>query len=690
MSVNNKQLPKLPVIIDNSSNLQEVDLGSNQLLVHPAPPPPQTNQKPSPLKQQITRSASLSSNESKKSSGASTISTSSITNNGNNPSSYMIQVNKTPMNLTPSQRLKLRKSQLNDSINKFKSNETHIDELIDENIYLGDYMYNNNLPFGQPVLSGNYHDLFLQEPFQQQSNNNNNTRKFSLTNTDTSTRASSILSISEEVEVGNETSNSSVISMNDDSFERPKFYKTASISSVNQLDFNRISKDAQELTLLFNQNEYIQMFEKSNQMKHMLTSFKKLNTSLPSLHSSSSLSLHSTTSTSSDIKHISLPSQSSPSTSTTPSTSNHNSLIITNNYQSFTRPTFLPPKDNNDRIKHQKQSNELLNSAVMKESNLQLKNLQTLEKIKYQRNKDLKIWHKLLLESNLIGFNGRIKSTKNFKDLYWRGIIDQVEEINDNIRGQIWWKSLNLNYNLNTNDNEKFCDGYFTKFDSLNQNHPIFKLINQDLDMVFPDILYFQNTEIKLKLTRVMISFTLFLQSKSKSSDTPLLQCYNPRYLNLIAILYYNYKNSYKTLMTLHQIYNINQSILSNPSFITKFEDNFNHHLHRLKTHFKIINLSPMEYLPILIDNLLTGILNFEISQHIIDIVIFEHYENYESLMIKFIMGLFNHINYKLFGSKSEIINLLNSKRNNNKVDPKYLNVGYEFDFIETVRNVKV
>ncbi|KAK6197396.1 uncharacterized protein RJT21DRAFT_3491 [Scheffersomyces amazonensis] len=701
MSLATKQLPKVPIIIDNSPKLNDKDHEHDVLK------PLERNKKPSPLKQQITRSSSLSSNESKKS-ASSTINSLTVNmnkngTNGTNGSAYLIQVNKTPINLTPSQRLILRKSQLNDSIGQFKSNDTHIggskmnikhtynpqdfdfqDEIIDEGIYRNAYMNNSDIPFVQPVLSVNYHDLLFQDPLQQHniSNSNNNIRKFSLTNTDSSTRTSSILSMVDDT--GNDTTNSSVVSVNDEYYERPKFYKSSSSLSISQVDFNRISKDAQELTLLFNQNDQVQMFEKSNQMKQMLTNFKKLNSSLPSIHSET-INSPPSPSTDVELRRSSLP----------------------NSYQSFTRPTYLPPKDINDRIRHQRLSNEMLNKAVMKESDKQIKNLHRLEKIKCQKQQDLKIWNKLVLETDLKGFNARIKSTKHFEDLYWRGLVDQPEDANeDNIRRQVWWKVLNLNYSLNTKENEEFCDYYFDKYETLKLGK-LLEIIKQDMATVYSDMLCFQNQDVITKLTRVVVCFSCFLQDKDKQQvkdkQYELIEYYNRGYVTLAASLYYNYKNSYKTLITLRQFHQFSEEVLSNAQFTNKFEDSFNANFHRLRTHFKIIDLNPVEYLPELIKFSLTNLVNFEISQHIIDLIIFEHSSNYENFLIQLVLGLFSQINYKLFGSKEEVLNVLipqykdkekdkyKVKANrNNEMNGYYLNVGHEFDFIDIVRNLKV
>ena len=42
------------------------------------------------------------------------------------PSQYIININRTPNNLTPSQRLSLRKSNINNSISQYKSDQTNI------------------------------------------------------------------------------------------------------------------------------------------------------------------------------------------------------------------------------------------------------------------------------------------------------------------------------------------------------------------------------------------------------------------------------------------------------------------------------------------------------------------------------------------------------------------------------------
>ena len=158
---------------------------------------------PSPLQQQVlARSPSISSNNSNHSTTSSS------------QAQFVILLDKTPQNLTPTQRLQLRKLQLNNSISKFKSDDTNIslpvnrsihqskslsrtanrannvDVVIDdqdEEIDVADVQFLMalfNAPLSQQFTSISHREKFLFD---------NTERKSSLTNSD-STRSSSILS----------------------------------------------------------------------------------------------------------------------------------------------------------------------------------------------------------------------------------------------------------------------------------------------------------------------------------------------------------------------------------------------------------------------------------------------------------------------------------------------------------------
>ncbi|CAH2354482.1 hypothetical protein CLIB1423_17S00166 [[Candida] railenensis] len=473
----------------------------------------------SPLKNQVPqRSSSITST------------TSNVSNKSNNSqeSSYIVSVNKTPSNLTPSQRLKLRKTQLNDSISKFKdysnvvqqqqqqqqkhqqiieqSRQTqrqhqtrnhqqprrqngnssdsfpfstgNVDEDDDEDIDSEICMF--NVPISQPLSAISQRERYTYT---------NNDRKLSLT-TD-STRSSSILSHTSLTDTG------SITSYEDD---LTRTANTSFSSSYINMEDLKLSQDAEQLTLLFNKNDYVQINEESRQKQKMLNSFKKVNLAgqqgEQDFHSEGNEPTNSDISNNNDsyknpsirapspqvralstasIKNkratgISPASSIDPrslSTSTLKTTTPPNEIPSplqmvgpgnsTTKYFSFTRPTWLPPKSSSDKKKHQKESEYLIKQALQRETDQKNRKIAELERLKKQKQKDLQIWEDEIVPDGGItvseaDYQKRLK-TNLVKDMYWRGLPST------SLRSRLWFKQIGNGVQLS----EHTCNYYFQK-----------------------------------------------------------------------------------------------------------------------------------------------------------------------------------------------------------------------------------
>jgi TBC1 domain family member 14 len=723
---------------------------------------------PSPLKNQVpvSRTSSVTSTSSSRSKKSTNMFAPAIQPSHSYSSpEFMVQMEKTPANLTPSQRLKMRKSQLSTSIAKFKE-PTHVlkkpiifnddEELDDDDIIF-------NVPLSQSLASINHREKFTF---------GNNDRKLSL-NTE-STRSSSILS---HASFNDSDSTSS-------SESKENFNKSS--VSVNDL---HLSKDAHELSLLFNQDDYIQIFEESRQRKLLLSNFTKISASTPTSpaeeyfshrdtsRSKVSLGLHSASSPA--VNYPKYASQENISTTRgkivmeSRSVSNpslplplphkHNTPLSTasvSKYYSFTRPTWLPPKSTLDKKKHQSESQEIIQLALYRESQQQIKKLQRLDKLRILKERDLQSWYSIL----------DIIDPKEYKSLitkvdgiWWRGIPQEV-------RSRIWWNNFRFTDNLKFD----FGDYYFDMFDNcidsrineLNELYignnklkssverykrtsgcnldkdtpmyaelvelnlkikrslatkvgildltmssikPLYDLITNDLLDVYPDLNYFQNYEVVHSLTRIVICLILYLYKNSNQID--LSNYYFPGLNHLVAVFYFNYRNPFKTFISMVQVYqhqlqnlllsfkfststSIEHKILANSIddyFIKEFDLKFAKNLNQLYTHFRIVDLKTLDFLPTLALGLFCNSVNFLISSCLVDIFIFEKNDDF---FVKLILGFFKTIQHKLFGTKDEILARLGAKSasqsHTNDEIYRYLNVGNEYDFLETVANIEL
>ena len=697
----------------------------------------------------------------------------SLVSSGSSLSSndLVVSIHKTPSNLTPQQRLKSRKLQFNDSLGKLNLSQhnlhtsllLHDDEQIDSQTSIF------NVPLSQPLHSINFREKFV---FGNQG------RKSSMTTA--STRASSILS--------HESCNDTCLSISD-------LNNICCSNSFPNIDFDNlhISKDAQELTILFNQNEFNQIQEECRQRRKLLNDFKQINVSTSSISDPHT-----------QLRSVSLPNLPEKPTRPTPTKRSYSNVPIpmsspsetSSKYYTFTRPTWLPPKSQVDMSKHQRESENVIQQALLKESREHNKKVRILESIKRQRSKDIKKWQ-ALLDTDSTSYNNKVahpNTSKLVMEMYWRGIDQEI-------RSKIWWKQY-LVKNKGSKFDEKFCDHYFDLYDALvfpnfkllqnlqtenyrikqaleqytknistrkskytNYNRSIFEKLQQqeinstkeleqflkikiaddttiledvnnvlnritsDLLDTYPDMNYFQNYDSIQKLTRIIFSFVMFMYESMKMKETTSISDYYfPGLNNITAVFYFTYRNSYKTLVTMCQfvstrlpsmllslkvmtkasagaepndISTLSKSIIESSIddfFVKKFQKCFKQNQNRLYVHFKVIGMKPIEYLPDLILCLFSNVLSCDVASHIIDIFVFENHKT--DIYIKFILGLFKQISHKLFGSKQEIENILGENNqqilNENVHDAiktdvyRYLNIGYEHEFIESVKSVKV
>lgn len=614
-------------------------------------------------------------------------------------SPYVIQLNKTPSNLTPSQRLKLRKSNINHSISQLKTDETLIinkvktntvpiiidnrDEEVDDSLF--------NVPFSQQLVALSQREKLIFD---------NQPRNYSFISN--STRASSIFS-------KHSYDDDSMSSLGIDDYD----CCNAKSPPVLTKGFNSISKDAQELTLLFNKDETMQISEESFQKRKLLAEFAKMDMpSTPGL-----------------LQYSSDPNGPVPIPDP----------VHFNKYHSFTRPLWLPPKATPEKQKHHRQSQDLIQNAILEESKVQHKRLQDIKKLNKQRVKDVKAWE----NSFLVKKNYQDVNWNKLKDLSWKGISSKI-------RGTVWWKLQLLKGNKQFD--EKFCSHYFDRFNdieahinnlnnmvlkyrrmgnesncyfrqaqlskdienelsrviiphlSLHEAAQVYDSIQTDILHVFPDMNYFQNEHQVNELTKIVMIYMLYLYEKGEACK--FSQLYYPGLLHFAAILLYNFKNRFKVLITLCQsmtdrLPNLLLSYMFGPTetkllikdslnnyIVKKFEHMFRDRLSRVFIHFKIHNIDPFEYLPNLLLSAFSNLFNFDLASHVIDLIFFSH-DNDETI-IKLILGYMTKTEYKLFGSKQEILQTLlgSSIKNKNSVVFNYVNVGYEKEFIDLVKGM--
>ncbi|CAN3373710.1 hypothetical protein DIRU0_C30988 [Diutina rugosa] len=659
---------------------------------------------------------------------------SSLTNHDQN--NTIPQANRTPSSMTPSARLKLRRLQIADSLKSPQQSSLPVD---DDDDVIDSSMPVYNVPLSQPLTSINQGEKFTF---------GNDSRNSSLA----SSRSSSL------------TSN------NSDKIESPETTTTSIASTsadTSALDLGHMNKDAQRLTMMFSQNEAQQLCEQNRQRRSMLASCKRL-----SMMPMSEELLATVKEKSNSPVEASAPAP-APSLAEVKQLSSESSK-----YFSYTRPTWLPPKSNKDKLRHQKQSEHLIYQALLKESQEQAKTTQRLEKIGRLKVKDTERWRQL---SDMT--MARYKVEASVDDMVWRGISPEV-------RPRAWWKE-HLAQTSEHQWDQQFCEHYFQiydtkimpnlqKFDELSSelhrvstalevyrhgsaHHAstiarfeeqerrgtvkleelkelvvtdngatigelkfIFDEIMRELVDVFPDVNFFQGFDVMHKLCRILIAFVVYLHDCQAGSGAPVSDFYFPEITPLVSVFFYQFRNSQKALAQVCQVYSrrllqmvlgykvaqrqvkrytesgqlereqaakISLSVMTSSLqnyFLDKFELSLNRNCNRLYTHFKVMGIKPMDYLPELILGLFANKFNFNLTCHVLDIFLF----NDDEVMIKLVLGLMQSINHKLFGNRREVVSLLHGQGLARADDARgiyrYFNVGYDHEYVDKARTIKI
>lgn len=359
--------------------------------------------------------------------------------------------------------------------------------------------------------------------------------------------------------------------------------------------------------------------------------------------------------------------------------------------------------------KHLREFKLLKKNAMKSElENDLIKNTQKMERIK-QQQQDLMIWKEHIIPN----FEQFIQLPKT-RELWWRGIpselrkiiwlkqMDKIEIVDKNSRTETSNDNdtiknddpINNNDDTINNNDDTINDNDDTinnNDDTINNNDDDDNNNDDDERNVFHETENGNNDlEKKIENDVKNIQFTEFRNDERLKSKliTMLnkysgIRQYDSAITDLSAVILYNIQDVDSSIKILIGI--LNTPILKllykdesaefskeSESFLRTFEKK----LVNLNYHFKKINLTGDEYLPIIIKPIFTNHLNIKILSRIIDILIFEG--NY--FIWRSVLAFMKKINYKLYGNKQEILSILKSKI--------YFDVGDEDEFITDIRGI--
>lgn len=333
---------------------------------------------------------------------------------------------------------------------------------------------------------------------------------------------------------------------------------------------------------------------------------------------------------------------------------------------SGTRQVHLPPKDKTEAVKHLKAFQDIKVRAIKNELKNEKETLKQLEKRRKQKAQDLNTWERVVIPN----FKQQVQLADT-RELWWRGVPPKLRQF-------IWTEQIGIHLPF-----EYLSDLKKASLKLIDAQGELVQRIDKDIRSIFPDMPIFQTSLYKdLQLILVMYS-----QHKS----------YGRGLSTLAAVLLYNigdFESTFSCLLGLLQrtvlklLYNDQKEDfnIEASSFLRTFQKKQPELYH----HFQLeLKLEPWSYLEPLIKPVFSNHLPLEIVSSILDIYIFEG----DAILWRCVLGLFKKIGYKLYGNKQEVLNVIgwDALVNMNKKDVqwyRYLDVGDEAEFIDTVREV--
>lgn len=607
---------------------------------------------PSPLKNQMSRSSLLSSN------GSNRLNVSVVTNQ------YIVPLNKTPQNLTPSQRLKLRKNQVNSSIAKLKTS----DVVMEDDVLLDDLdcdeiddvmvLPNSSTSSTSSTTSTRPGSVFSHDGLELARLYNSSSSLFS----------NSLTSFSEDLVVAKNTeeplssmvlfNNSEYLQIFEETRQRRRllsaFTKQESLDILTVDQSNEISPESKISHAGSHASGIIQTSEAKDHIKmqtrvhiHEVSSSIQLTTPIHAKEQESEISK----SLPRNIRSASTPaivSQAHKKLTQSPSLQpRSHSLLIPPRYYSFTRPIWLPPKPSQEKLKHHKEAEGLTKRAISTESKQVRAKISRLENMTKLKSRDMEVWQDLLNTINHLEFSQKLELVNS--SIWSRGIPLEL-------RPQIWWKYFNSPASLKQFELKCFDD----------QPQRLLQRISNDVK----DPL----------LVKVIAAFVIQMSKIDTTQD--VLNFYTPQLNPVVAMFLAAYRNIYKAFVSVCYVYS-NTPILrellakseatgstSIKNFIKRYEQEFERKIPQLAAHFNYIGFSALDYLPKVALGLLLNQLNVRLNCHIMDIFLFGKLKD-EEFISTLLIGYCLTIQYKLFGSKEEVLGKI--------VGRTYIGTDYEF-----------
>ncbi|ODQ82435.1 hypothetical protein BABINDRAFT_159030 [Babjeviella inositovora NRRL Y-12698] len=621
--------------------------------------------------------------------------------------------------LTPSQKLRLRRAKLNENITKLIKHNNFDADFSDDEIEGDVTMFNvpvsrtlSELHHKKKLVAGGATARALPHGFVQAvAPPEGFTSPQGFTKGTASTRSSGVASRSS---LATASSRRSILSSRGEVDSMSSVEDVAETTDLFLRELLSLDDDARELSVLFNRSSMLTISEESTLRQNYL---RKMNRSLFE-HNNSAVDLSDIYIDESRNNSLSNLHSSGQAFLATFQANGSTDSLGKSKYMTPTRPSFLPPKAKDECSKHDREYDTMLSGALKKEQTLHNLKLAQLKKWEKQRERDSKKW----VEDVLPKFDKAVTRTST-RELWWRGIPE-------NLRGQVWYKVITgstarvvddagvriqdrtsgngqttgeaLGSAQSTSKDSSFarCDDLISRYE-LNNGNPnaspsdvhyietVIPQLSHQLAVSYPDLALLQSPAFFRSVFRVTLAYLIH-------SGDPLF----PGLTNLATLLTHYIQNPSRALVALTALLARKlpraciTCLAANPAPYARayleteaasFDKVFREKNERLQRHFQIIGLTSVELFTTLLPGFFTNnLLAMDVTARLIDIGIFEG----SAFMMRCIMGLFAKIDYKLFGDKDEVLAVLGGNYRETGQAWKYLDVGFEDDFVALVRSV--
>lgn len=302
---------------------------------------------------------------------------------------------------------------------------------------------------------------------------------------------------------------------------------------------------------------------------------------------------------------------------------------------SKTRPSWLPPKSQDEEKRHLKEYQRLVeqaNSANKKREDRRM--TQEHARLK-QEQKDEELWTTEIIPK-LENYGDKDQLYTKYRELWWRGVSTKL-------RGKVW--------RLRIGNKLEITSETFTR--CLNSPSKHIEQIHEEASGTYSELKIFDQYTGPLyqDLVSVLTAYSNYRPDIGYKSGIN----------NMVAIFLLNMSplDSFIAFANLiddsisSSIYNGDEKSTTN--FYAPFLRVFNTKLPSLYQHFQNIRLSPSAYLEPMIKCWFTRYLTIDLINRLWDIMIFEG----DVFLIRIALAILTRLQYKLYGSRHEILNEL-------------------------------